>query len=90
MTSLTARLETASEGTRELSDDVLLAMGYREDTRGVWWLQSFLATDTTLEGGLDEATAKGYRLENPDPTRSLTDVVAIMPEGWGWGVTSAC
>jgi len=61
MTDLITRLGSAAEGSRELSDEVLRAMGWRN----TWPMKS--------DGG------------KPDPTRSVDDALALVPDGWHTG-----
>lgn len=66
---LISRLESAETGSRELSDEVLLALGFKIDAAG-WWLRP---------NDLDEFLRSDQR---PDPTRSFDDAVGLVPEGW--------
>lgn len=68
--TLLEQLQGASEGNRELSDQVLLACGWtygQKDKVWSWW------------------DAQGNRIifnELIDPTRNLHDAVSLVPEGW--------
>ena len=69
MTDLLKDLE-AGPPSRELSDRVLLACGWRETEHGGWY----------PPGG------SIARQNRPDPTRNLQDAVDwVVPEGWRWG-----
>ena len=73
MTDLIARLEAAPEGSRELSDEVLLAVGWEHidtgDVREEQWVSP---------GGMYFIVSP-----RPDPTRSIDDALKWMvPEGW--------
>lgn len=68
---LISRLETAAEGSRELSDEVLLALGWSDNDDEIegYWIPP--------EGG-----RWGDRGERPDPTRSIDDALGLMLDGW--------
>ena len=71
---LISRLVEAKEGSRELSDKVLRAVGFSEDrdrNGNYYW---------------SHGARKYYYEERPDPTRSLDDAVDLVPEKWGWSI----
>ena len=70
---LIAALESAERGSRELSDEVLLAFGYRERT---WEGESVRGLC-----GPDERFYGWWR-DRPSPTRSVDDALALVPERW--------
>ena len=76
MTDLIARLEASPEGSRELSDEALLAVGFRKaGTSGTWFSP--------------DGTSFDWR-EWPDPTRSVDDAIKWMvPEGMDVGISIA-
>ncbi|MDJ0513107.1 MAG: hypothetical protein QNJ62_06655 [Methyloceanibacter sp.] len=60
-------LRAAPEGSRQLSDRVLLACGWTKDSLDDWWAPN------QKYGGPNR----------PDPTRNLQDAVDwVVPEGW--------
>jgi len=73
MTDLKTRLAQATKGSRELSDRVLVAMGwqirtdYANDEQPTYWWP-------------DGIMYEGFH--HPDPTRSVDHVLALVPEGW--------
>ena len=71
--TLLSRLEQAKEGTRELSDEVLLALGWRiGEPRRAWAPnREFYFSD-----------------QIPDPSRNLQDGVDLVPEGHPWTLDS--
>ena len=74
--ALIARLEKAKEGNRELSDQVLLALGLtgKDGLRRKDW----------------DARGKAYLYTRRyDPTRNLQDAVDLVPEGRWWSVGSS-
>ena len=73
MADLIVRLESAKVGTRELSDEALLAVGF--ERAGTLWVgpghRTFMVD------------------AQPDPTRSVDDALKWMvPEGWWWVLNS--
>ena len=72
--ALITKLEAATEGSRALSDEVLLTCGWQrsnhQDRRSCYW--------TSPDGRTHS--------RRPDPTRSLDDAVTLVPEGWLWSV----
>lgn len=75
LTSLIARLESAGEGSRELSDAVLVALG---------WVRS---PDRDEPGFVEDdwIDPEGGRWwPAPDPAVSLDDALALVDEGWQW------
>lgn len=69
--ALIAKLESAKEGSRALSDEVLEALGYKvmREWNGWRWLKP-----------------GGNRVQTFDPTRNLQDAVDLVPEGTSWSV----
>jgi len=84
MTDLATRLEQAPEGSRELSDEVLRAMGFTQpipEMPGVWhWPESMWAK---VDNDMVSGTFGPRRSNRPDPTRSVDDALSLVPEGWG-------
>ena len=76
-TALIAKLEKAPEGSRALSDEVLLALGWTQ-YRMPNWKAGRLAWK--------KPDGRGAGPEAADPTRNLQDVVDLVPEGWFWRV----
>lgn len=77
MTDLHTRLLNAEEGSRELSDEVLLTLGWWKDTKRtptypVQWVD-------LKGGGWDDGT-------QPNPTQNSHDAVSLMPDGWYAGI----
>lgn len=72
MTDLLARL-AAGPGSRELSDEVLLALGAKRSVIG-----NFHGPIYAWRVGEKSYTESDY----PDPTRSVDDALALVPEGW--------
>lgn len=68
--ALSARLEQADVGSRELSDEVLLACGWTHDPkhRALAWQPPTGYAPFAPDG--------------PSPTQSLDDAVCLIPEGW--------
>jgi len=64
-------LETATEATRELDDEVLLACG--------WTKKRFVGPENDEVHWRDPA---GKRVGKPKPTRSVDDALMLVPEGW--------
>jgi len=78
MTTLLTQLETAQEGSRELSDAMLEELGWRQDHD---------ADPTWYERTLWRKPDGSLHLEpDPDPTRNLQDAVDLVPDGWGWQI----
>jgi hypothetical protein len=74
MLDLISRLESAAEGSRELSDDVLLACGWEKTFDGVacdYWAPPHTA-------------GRVYSDNRPSPTESVDDALELVPEGWTW------
>ena len=78
MTDLITRLKSATEGSRELSDDVLRAWGW---TRRLWNYPRQL--DKEWCWFEPECTAEPVT-ERPDPSRSVDDAIAGVPGGMIW------
>ena len=71
--ALIARLVETKEGTRELSDEVLVALGWRiGKPRRAWAPNRDFYFDDQV----------------PDPTRNLQDIVDLVPEGHPWTLDS--
>ena len=86
--ALIARLEKAEEGSRALSDEVLVALG---------WTRSSKATVAYTSGGDRRVDGWGdpsgvwYGLSansRPDPTENLQDTVDLVPDGHPWTLDS--
>ena len=80
MTDLIKDLETAPSGSRELSDRVLLACGWRRQR--------------PMEGAVSwvwfRPDGEKHNGKSPDPTRNLQDAVDwVVPEGVEWRVQMA-
>lgn len=76
--ALIARLVKAKEGTRALSDEVLLALGWTKSKPDPWKI-----------GELAWKKPNGqWAGMPPHPTSSLDDTVDLVPEGWDWDLTS--
>lgn len=71
----------AEEGSRNLSDRYLLALGWQgiEPNRS-----GIIAAHWTNPSGQD--IPQGLR---PDPTRNLQDAIDSLLKGWTWGLASA-
>jgi hypothetical protein len=81
MTDLAQRLEAAQEGSRELSDEVLLLFGWTRDNPGL--LSPSGDYHTYTEYGCDNYSCP----VGPCPTTSLDACKALMPEGWSYAVS---
>lgn len=70
--TLIEKLETAEAGSRELSDEVLLALGWMEGPLNttIWYRPDYSVVPES---------------ENLEPTTNLQDAVDLVPEGWDWG-----
>ena len=86
---LIAELESAKEGSRELSDRVLLACGWRYEKikRGIGFSGKPKLEDAWLDPTRVPWTG-AVKSKRPSPTESLDDAVAVVPEGWEWGIGS--
>ena len=73
---LVTELEQANEGDRELSDQVLRALG--------WKLKQLSLSPPGMHGW--QAPDGKWPGDPPDPTRSLDDAVDLVPEGMGWSI----
>jgi len=71
MDDLIGALEAATEGSRELSDRVLMACG---------WVRKSVFEFTPPDRG-----GRNYDFCS-DPTRNLQDAVDLVPTGWRWAV----
>ena len=84
--SLIAELEAAKEGSRELSDEVLLMCGWsyepnRYGPGGPQWGGGGLWTDPL---GIGTAASD----PRPSPTESLDAALTLVPEGWIWEISN--
>jgi hypothetical protein len=68
-TALIAEMEAAEKGSRELSDRVLLALGY-----------AFVPSKNVWRRPGDDMDYGGWL----DPSESIDDALAMLPEGWRW------
>lgn len=76
---MNADLITALErgpGSRELSDQVLLAQGFELD---------YVLIDILTFRSPNKLLGWQPGSKRPDPTRNLQDAVDLVPAGWGWG-----
>lgn len=83
MDSLIARLEAATEGSRELSNECLLAVGweYRHD---ILLPPDWLDKDKNPSGNIFINSPWP-----PDPSQNVQDAITWMvPEGWDWAVST--
>ena len=82
---LIAELEQAKEGSRELSDRVLLAVGWTtsdsKDTRARFW-RSPEGEDYDWWDDPHARSRGGPPLKRPSPTESLDDALTLVPEGF--------
>lgn len=79
MQDLIARLEAATEGSRELDAEIALANGWE-------YVDPLTATDPL--GPPWKHAALGYRLlEPPQFSTSLDAALTLVPEGWTWNVS---
>lgn len=71
--NLAARIEASTEGTCELSEAMLVALGWEfvEGTSDAW-------------PGLRKAPDGTIHRRQPDPTRSVDDAISLVPEGREW------
>ena len=83
MTDLPARLEQAAAGSRELSDEVLLALGWK-----IWAGSRLVAIWRSPGPHTDEDD--GWTYEPPDPTRSVDDGLAPAGDDWRSILELAC
>lgn len=67
MTDLISRLQVAPAGSRELSDEVLLGMGW--ETKEAWGRSYWVPPEGLARRPNDR----------PNPTRSLDDALALLP-----------
>lgn len=90
--SLIAELEQAKEGSRKLSDKVLLACGWTtsddKDTRKRFWC----SPEGEYYDWWDDPHARsrdGPPLKRPSPTESLDAALTLVPKGWMWELDSS-
>lgn len=79
---LIAELERAEEGSRELSDKVLLAAGWQRLTKGA--AKQPGDTGWRMPDGAPLYSTHPHLFGAPDPTRSLDAALTLVPEGWIW------
>ena len=72
MTDLISRLEKSRKGSRKLSDEVLLSLG---------WHKKDLNKGRALWCSPDGSSGWGYDLR-PDPTRSIDDAIKLRADNW--------
>ena len=86
---LIAELEAAKGGSRELSDRVLLAVGWTtsdsKDTRARFW-RSPEGEDYDWWDDPHARSRGGPPLKRPSPTESLDDALTLVPKNCGWHV----
>lgn len=71
--NLASRLEAATEGSRELSNEVLLACGWQSDERGWWYPQG------------DDPYWWLHHGCQPSPTESVDEAGKLVEaKGWWW------
>ncbi len=81
MTDLLTALTDATEGSRELSDRMLLSWGWEPpklDDISTDYYPFWVFNRQTWTNGLQ-----------PDPSRNLQDALDGVPEGWQWDVRHA-
>jgi hypothetical protein len=79
-TTLIKELETADQGSRELSNYVLTALGWTcISARPVGDVMTALEAQQWRSPDRKPYTEK----EIPDPTQSVDDALSLVPEGWG-------
>lgn len=86
MTDILSQLERATEGSREISDGVLLVCGWKHrqsDFSEVWEAPDGKRYDYEDSPGLKVRPFP----DRPDPSRNLQDAVSLVPEGREWSVT---
>jgi len=77
MTDLLQRLHAAPSGSRALSDEVLLALG--------WTFEP----DKDGDPAKDWMRLDGMRCPfAPNVTESVDDCLSLVPEGWRWSATT--
>ena len=85
MKDLITKLEAATEGSRELDEKVLRAVGW-------------FTTDEDAPGYPDGTLTIWHKpngealtiLRLPQPTRSIDAALTLVPEGWLWSVHKGC
>lgn len=75
MTDLIDLLSAATEGSRELSDEVLIACGWTEVELNYawWWVPPGVPWERVAEDRIDRTIA-------PNPTVSLDDTLSLVPK----------
>ena len=82
MKSLIERLESAGEGSRELSDECLLARGFKRR-------KGYHIDGRPMDGWLWDFPdgTRCYPNELPDPSQNVQDAINwLVPEGWDYSV----
>ena len=79
---LIAKLEAAEAGSRELSDEVLIALGYMESQ----WAEIGLWRDPT-DNTIRSATVPDAK-QRPSPTQYVDDALGLVPVGLIWRMDS--
>lgn len=96
MTDLQSKLQNATEGSRELSDEVLLVCGWR--VRPPMYCGSF-DQDATCIGCGNRRPSSGPCIlrisqqvwtpsDRPDPSRNLQDAVSLLTDGEEYEITN--
>lgn len=87
LSALIARLEAATEGSRELSDEILFVLGWRCS-----WVggapSEYYDTTSWFPPGATHHTDGVYGNRRLDFTRSLDAAVTLVPEGHLWNLRS--
>ena len=79
--ALIAKLEAATEGSRELSDEVLVACGWTRENIGHGKVAATGREFVVWQWTDPEGARRSPEL---DPTRSLDAAVAIVPDRWDY------
>src|SRR5215469_8272096 len=80
LSALIAKLEAAKEGSEKLGDEVLLACGWRTvpnfDRRNSipYWIRP--------------SDGQNVGVNRPDPTTSIDAALTLVPDGYGWTLSS--
>lgn len=85
MDTVIAELEAATEGSRELSDRVAVAIGWKQTVHGDeargYFVPRYLTW--TSPDGAQQPPGEWWP---PSVTQSLDAALSLVPEGWGWDV----
>ena len=82
--TLIEKLEAATEGSRELSDECLLAVGFRRENFSIG--DGSKANPFTVATGWRGPDGTLYTIDRPDPSQNVQDAIDWMvPEGWAGG-----